>query len=86
MKKRLKEGLKIKFLTDDKDNIVHGHIEYTKGENAWRAVDAKGYLFIQCIWITPNKYKKKGFGSSLIKECIKDAKRKLVSPILSVPF
>ena len=77
MKKRIKEGLKIKFLTDDKDNIVHGYIEYTKGENAWRAVDAKDYLFIHCIWITPNKYKKKGYGSNLIKECIKDAKGKI---------
>jgi len=46
MKKRLKEGLKIKFITDNKDKIVHGYIEYIDGENAWRAVDAKGYLFI----------------------------------------
>ena len=74
MKKRLSDGLVIKFLTDQKDNIIHGYIEYTNGENAWRAVDAKGYLFIHCIWITPNKYKNKGYGSNLIKECIKDAK------------
>lgn len=76
-KKQIKKGLKIKFLTDDNDNILHGYIEYTDGQNAWRAVDAKGYLFIHCIWITPNKYKNKGNGSKLIKECIKDAKGKL---------
>ena len=64
-------------MLDKKDNIVHGYIEYTKGENAWRSVDAKWYLFIHCLWITPNKYKKKGYGSSLIKEVIKDAKGKL---------
>ena len=75
--KRQKEGLKIKFLIDDETNKVHGYIEYSDGENAWRAIDAKDYLFIHCIWITPNKYKKKGYGSNLIEECIKDAKGKL---------
>ena len=83
IKKRLKEGLKIKFLIDEKDNIVHGYIEYIEGQNAWRAVDARGYLFIHCIWITPNKYKKKGYGSRLIKECIKDAKGKLGVAVIS---
>ncbi len=77
VKKRLTEGLKIKFLTDDQDNIVHGYIEYINGESAWRAVDAKGYLFIHCLWITPNKYKKKGYASKLIAECLKDAKGQL---------
>jgi hypothetical protein len=77
IKKRLKEGLKIKIITDDSGNTIRGYIEYTNGKNAFRAVDAKGYLVIHCIWITPNKYKNKGYGSSLIKECIKDAKGKI---------
>jgi len=75
VKDRLKEGLKIKILTDGKS--INGYIEYIDGENAWRAVDAKGYLFIHCIWVSPNKYKKQNFGSDLIQECIKDAKGKL---------
>ena len=74
LKKRFKEGLKIKILYEESDKKIHGFIEYTKGENAWRAVDAKGYIFIHCIWINPNSYKKKGYGSCLIKEAIKDAK------------
>lgn len=83
IKKRLKEGLKIKFITDDKDNIVHGYIEYINGENTWRAVDAKDYVFIHCIWITPNTYKKKGYGSKLINEAISDAKGKLGVAVVS---
>jgi hypothetical protein len=76
LKNRFKEGLKIKVLFDEKDKKIHGFIEYVSGENAWRAVDAKDYLFIHCIWINPNKYKKKGYGSELIRECIKDAEGK----------
>jgi N-acetylglutamate synthase-like GNAT family acetyltransferase len=72
LKKRFSEGLKIKVLYDETDKKVHGFIEYIPGENAWRAVDAKDYLFIHCIWINPNSYKNKGYGSDLIKECIKD--------------
>ena len=34
---------------------------------------AEGYLFIHCIWITPNKYKEQGYGSQLVEECIRDA-------------
>jgi hypothetical protein len=52
-----------------------GFIEYTSGEHAWRAVDAEGYLFIHCIWISPNKYKEEGYGSLLVEECVEDARR-----------
>ena len=68
--------MKIKILFDEEDKKIHGYIEYTSGENAWRAVDAKDYLFIHCIWINPNNYKNKGYGSKLIKECINDAQGK----------
>ncbi len=52
-----------------------GFIEYIPGEYAWRAVDATGYMFIHCIWISPNKYKEQGYGSRLVEECIKDAEK-----------
>jgi len=32
-------------------------------------------MFIHCIWISPNKHKEKGYGSLLVKECIKDARK-----------
>ena len=73
LKRRFSEGLKIKLLYLETKCI--GFIEYVPGEHAWRAVDAKGYMFIHCIWISPNKHKEKGYGSLLVKECIKDAKK-----------
>lgn len=71
--KRLSEGMKIKLLYLDKK--LCGYIEYIPGEFAWRAVDAKDYFFIHCIWMTPNKNKQKGYASQLIQECIKDAEK-----------
>jgi ribosomal protein S18 acetylase RimI-like enzyme len=68
---RFTEGLKIKLLYDD--NKCIGFIEYTPGEQAWRAVDATGYLFIHCIWVSPNKFKGMGNGSRLLTECLDDA-------------
>ena len=73
LKERFSEGMKIKLLYIENEKKCNGFIEYVPGEYAWRAVDAKGYMFIHCIWINPNKYKNKGYGSLLIKECIKDA-------------
>ena len=72
--KRFSEGLKFKLLYSEQDRKVAGFIEYIPGENAWRSVDAKGYMFIHCIWVYPNKYKNKGDASLLIEECIEDAK------------
>ena len=73
--KRFSEGLKIKLLYSGDKAKCNGFIEYVPGEYAWRTVDAKGYMFIHCLWISPNKYKKKGYGSLLVKECINDAKK-----------
>lgn len=50
-------------------------LEYIPGEYAHRPVDAEGYMFIHCIFVGfRNEYKGKGHASSLIEECIKDAK------------
>ncbi len=75
LKKRFSEGLKIKLLYFENDRKCHGFIEYILGENAWRAVEAPGYLFIHCLWISPNAVKNKGYGSLLLKECIEEAKK-----------
>lgn len=75
LKDRFSEGLKIRQLYLENEKKATGFIEYVPGEYAWRAVDAKGYMFIHCMWISPNKYKKKRYGSLLIKECIKDAEK-----------
>ena len=67
---RFSEGLKIKMLKLPE----RGFIEYVPGEYAWRPVNAKGYLFIHCLWVV-GKSKGKGYASHLLDECIKDAKR-----------
>ena len=63
LRERFSEGLKIKQLYSEKERKCIGFIEYVPGEYAWRAVDAEGYMFIHCMWISQNKYKGKGYGS-----------------------
>ncbi|OGD18642.1 MAG: hypothetical protein A2W03_08595 [Candidatus Aminicenantes bacterium RBG_16_63_16] len=75
LKKGFADGLKIKLLHLENDRKCHGFIEYISGEYAWRAVEAPGYLFIHCLWITPNSAKNKGYGSLLLEECLKDAEK-----------
>jgi len=45
LKKRSKEGLKIKILYSG-EHGAQGMIEYIPGEYCWRPVDANGYMFI----------------------------------------
>ena len=71
MKKRMKEGLKLKLLK--KENETLGFIEYVPGEFAWRPVKAAGYMFIHCIWVYPKKNYNQGYASLLIEDCIKEA-------------
>ncbi|UCG67984.1 MAG: YoaP domain-containing protein, partial [Thermoplasmata archaeon] len=53
-----------------------GMIEYIPGEYCWRPVDAKNYMFIHCIFIGFKKaYKNKGYGTLMVNECLKDAKK-----------
>jgi ribosomal protein S18 acetylase RimI-like enzyme len=76
LKQRFSEGLTVKLLFIDGEKKPIGFIEYVPGENAWRRVSAAGYLFIHCIWISPNKYKNNGNGSVLVNNCIEDARNK----------
>jgi len=69
------EGLVIKTLYSEK-NGAQGMIEYLPGENCWRPVDAKGYIFIHCLFVGFKKiYKNKGYASQMIDECEKDTKK-----------
>jgi len=81
LKKRFREGLKIKLLQTESDQKIAGFIEYMPGEYAWRAVDAKKCLFIHCIWVYPNKNKNKGLGSALVDEVIKDAQKQKMNGV-----
>jgi L-amino acid N-acyltransferase YncA len=70
LKDRFKEGMRIKML----ELPDRGFIEYIPGEYAWRAIDAKDYMVIHCLWVV-GKSKKKGLGKLLLEECIKDAQQ-----------
>jgi len=70
LKKRFAEGLRIKMLRLPE----RGFIEYVPGEYAWRAIHAKGYMVIHCLWVV-GRSKGKGLASALLEACIEDAKR-----------
>jgi hypothetical protein len=69
LKKRFDEGLKIQVIREG----GRGFIEYIPGEYAWRPVDAKGYIFIHCLWVTGRK-RNVGCATTLLNKCIEDAK------------
>jgi GNAT superfamily N-acetyltransferase len=69
---RFAEGMKIKILHEDGGRDT-AFIEYIPGEYAWRAVNAKGYMVIHCLWVV-GKGKGKGYGRRLIEECVQDAR------------
>lgn len=69
------KGLRMKVLISQRDGY-QGMIEYLPGRYAHRPVDADGYMVIQCIFTGFRKeYKGKGYGTSLISECINDARK-----------
>lgn len=74
---RYKEGLKIKLLYLDGEKKPVGFIEYIPGQYCWRAVDAKNYMFIHCLWTYGKKYQHKGLGRLLIEDVEKEAKAML---------
>lgn len=75
LKERFSEGMKIKTLFSDKDG-TQGMIEYTPGKYCWRPVEASGYMFVHCIFVGFKRaYKGKGYGSLLLDECLKDARK-----------
>ena len=56
LKKRFGEGLRIKML----ELPERGFIEYIPGEYAWRAIAAKGWMAVHCLWVV-GKSKGKGY-------------------------
>lgn len=48
-------------------------IEYIPAENAWIPIQADGYLYINCLWVS-GALKGHGYSNDLLAECIRDAK------------
>jgi len=73
LKQRFGEGLRCLMFRDVKGKPL-AFLEYVPGEYAWRPVDAKGWLFIHCLWVYPAGQKVGGLGSRLIRACIEEAR------------
>lgn len=71
MAKRFDDGLVFKKLN------VRGKvfIEYIPAERAFAPIDAPGYMYIDCFWVS-GKYKGQGNANLLLGECIKDSREK----------
>ena len=70
VKERFAEGMRTKMFKLP----LRGFIEYIPGEFAWRPVNAKGYMFIHCLWVV-GQSRGKGLATLLLDECIADAKK-----------
>lgn len=71
LRDRLDEGLV--FLKGD----VRGKcfIEYIPAENAWAPIQAEGYMYIDCLWVS-GQFKGHGYSTLLLDECIRDSREK----------
>lgn len=52
-----------------------GFLEYTRGEAAWRPVEAPGHFFIHCLFTYPNKHRGLGVATSLLEACKEHARK-----------
>lgn len=71
MKARFADGFVFKKLD------VRGKcfIEYIPAEKAWAPIEAPGYMYIDCLWVS-GQYKGKGYSNLLLNACISDAEEK----------
>jgi GNAT superfamily N-acetyltransferase len=74
LKQRYAEGLRYKVLRSEKSGDI-GMIEYTLGNQAWRPVEAEGYLVIHCLTVA-GKHKGQGLGTGLLDSCLRDVKQR----------
>ena len=49
-------------------------IEYIPAEKAWVPIEADGYTYIDCLWVS-GSFKGHGYSNDLLGECIADSKR-----------
>jgi len=48
-------------------------IEYIPAENAWNPIEADGYVYIDCLWVS-GSFKGHGYSSDLLGACIADSR------------
>ena len=69
LKQRFDEGL-VFYRSAERGKCF---IEYIPAENAWVPIDAVGWLYINCLWVS-GSLKGHGYSSELLEECLRDAK------------
>ena len=79
LKKELDNGYVFRRL-DERAKVF---IEYGPAENAWIPITANNYLNINCFWVS-GKYKKSGYGKSLLSSAIEDAKQQGKNGLVTV--
>ncbi len=50
-------------------------IEYIPAENAWVPIEAPGYMYIDCLWVS-GSFKGHGYSNDLLGECMRDCREK----------
>ena len=50
-------------------------IEYLPAENAWNPIEADGYMYIDCLWVS-GSFKGHGYSNDLIGACMADSREK----------
>jgi len=69
LKDRLAEGLV--FLKSTERGKCF--IEYIPAEYAWNPIDAEGYMYIDCLWVS-GSFKGHGYADELLEECLRDCR------------
>lgn len=73
LRRRFDEGLRYLLFRDGAGRPL-AFLEYVPGEYAWRPVEARGWLFVHCLWVYPRGQAVGGLGSRLIAACIEEAR------------
>ena len=68
MKQRFDDGL-VFYRSEERGKCF---IEYIPAENAWVPIEADGYIYIDCLWVS-GAMKGHGYSNDLLSECERDA-------------
>jgi len=74
LQERFGHGLRFLLFRDPNGRPL-AFLEYVPGEYAWRPVDAKGWLFVHCLWVYARGQTVGGLGSRLIRACTEEARQ-----------
>ena len=69
LKQRFAEGL-VFYRSTERGKCF---IEYIPAENAWVPIQADGYVYIDCLWVS-GSLKGHGYANELLQQCVQDAK------------